>query len=169
MNWGQFSDAAPELAAKGATLFEGPGVVLIGTVRKDGSPRISPVEAMIHDGRLYLGMMWQSLKALDLMRDPRCTVHNLIADRMAADGEFKLHGRAGEVRDDVERKGYCQAVFKKMGWSPEGMKFHLFSIDIESAGLFTQDGDKRLITLFRPAEGISRFHHFIDGRKVRVP
>jgi len=168
MNWGQFSEAAPELAAKAAELFESKGVVLVGTIRKDGSPRISPVEATICNGNIYLGMMWQSLKALDLLRDPRCTVHNLISDRMAPEGEFKLHGTAADVQDAAERKAYGEAVFKKIGWNPEGMKYHLYSIDIESAGLFTQDGDKRLITLFRPAEGVSRFHHFIDGRKVRI-
>lgn len=167
MNWSQFSEAAPELAAKAEELFEGKGVVMVGTIRKDGSPRISPVEATICNGNLYLGMMWQSFKALDLLRDPRCTVHNLIADRMAADGEFKLHGTAADVQDAAERKEYGEAVFKKIGWNPEGMKYHLFSIDIESAGLFTADGDKRLIRLFRPGQGVESFHHFMDGRKVK--
>jgi hypothetical protein len=31
--------------------------VLVGTLRANGWPRISPVEALIVDGGLYLGMM----------------------------------------------------------------------------------------------------------------
>jgi hypothetical protein len=33
-------------------------------------------------------MMWQSWKALDLVRDPRCTVHSTISDRHTTEGEF---------------------------------------------------------------------------------
>ena len=44
-------------------------------------PRISPVEPLIADGHLYLGMMWRSRKALDLLRDPRCTVHSTVSER----------------------------------------------------------------------------------------
>lgn len=70
MNWSGFREAAPALAEKAEELFDRSGVILLGTIRKDGSPRISPVEPLIVDGDLYLGMMWQSLKALDLMHDP---------------------------------------------------------------------------------------------------
>ncbi len=59
----------------------------------------SRVEPLIVDGDLYFGMMWQSLKALDLMRDPRCTIHTTISDRMAKEGELKLHGRVENVSD----------------------------------------------------------------------
>jgi predicted pyridoxine 5'-phosphate oxidase superfamily flavin-nucleotide-binding protein len=97
--WPAFKETAPELAAKAEELFEETGVILVGTIRKDGSPRISPVEPLFVDGELLLGMMWQSLKALDLLRDPRCTVHNCITDRMAPHGEFKLHGVAADIQD----------------------------------------------------------------------
>ena len=85
MTWGEFSKEATELAAAAERLFDDPGVVMVGTIRKDGSPRISPVEPLITEGQLYLGMMWKSLKARDLPRDPRCTIHNLIRDRHAKD------------------------------------------------------------------------------------
>ena len=71
MTWGKFKSHSPELAALGEERFESTGLVLLGTLRKDGWPRISPVEPLIADGHLYLGMMWQSRKALDLLRDPR--------------------------------------------------------------------------------------------------
>jgi hypothetical protein len=117
-SWRAFRVAAPELGSKAEALFERSGVILLGTVRKDGSPRISPVEPLIVGHDLYLGMMWQSLKALDLLRDPRCALHSSISDRMAREGEFKLHGRVSEVRDMEERARYCAALKAKIGWRP---------------------------------------------------
>ena len=55
---------------------------MLGTLRADGSPRISPCEVDLVDGRLCFGMMWQSHKALDLLRDPRLAVHSVPHGRM---------------------------------------------------------------------------------------
>lgn len=57
VNWAGFRKAAPKLAAAAQELFHKSGVVLLGTVRKNGSPRISPVEFLLLDGEIYLGMM----------------------------------------------------------------------------------------------------------------
>jgi len=167
MNWNEFKTAAPELAEAGEKLFERTGVILIGTLRKDGSPRISPVEMLLVGGQLYLGMMPESLKAQDLLRDGRCTVHSLISDKTAPEGEFKLHGVAVNVQDQAERKFYCDELKKKIGFSPEGMPFHLFSIDIQSAGLFggadDAGGSARLVKRWRAGETVKSFRQPIDG------
>ncbi|MCH6554857.1 MAG: pyridoxamine 5'-phosphate oxidase family protein [Acidobacteria bacterium] len=157
MKWKEFRGAAEELAEAAEKLFEKSGVLLLGTVRKDGSPRISPVEPFIVEGELYLGIMWRTLKALDLLRDPRCTVHNLIRDRHATEGEFKLHGRARDVQDEVTRDRFCDAVKKKLGWSPKGMKYHLFAIEVESAALFTADGNARLVKRWRAGQSVEEY------------
>ena len=81
VDWEEFKRADPELTALGEERMEATGLVLLGTLRKNGFPRISPVEPLLTMGRLYLGMMWQSRKALDLLRDPRCTVHSTVSDR----------------------------------------------------------------------------------------
>lgn len=130
--WGDFKREASELAAFGEERFERAGLVLVGTLRRNGWPRISPVEPLIADGRLYLGMMWRSVKALDLLRDPRCTVQSIVSNRDASEGEFKLYGRAVEVPDLAERGRYAEALFQKIGFRPEEPEYHLFSIDIES-------------------------------------
>ena len=39
--WGEFADAAPGLAERGARLF-GVGVAYIATTAKDSSPRVHP-------------------------------------------------------------------------------------------------------------------------------
>jgi len=156
MSWQAFRTAAPELASKAEALFERSGVVLIGTVRKDGSPRISPVEPLLLDGDLYLGMMWRSLKALDLIRDPRLTLHSSISDRMAREGEFKLHGRVSELTDLGERARYCAGLKAKIGWAPEEPRFHVFVLgDVESAALFVTEETQRVVKRWRAGEEVS--------------
>ena len=142
MIWEDFNLNAPRLAARGEEQIERTGLILLGTLRKNGWPRISPVEAYFLDGRLYLGMMWRSRKALDLLRDPRCTVHSVVSKRDGTEGEFKLYGRAVDIRNPEMRGRYADAVYKKIGWRPEESEYHLFSIDIESASFSViQDGE----------------------------
>src|SRR5256885_13070983 len=45
------------------------------TLFRSGAPRVNPCEAYVIDGHLLLNMMPRSLKALDLLRDPRVYVH----------------------------------------------------------------------------------------------
>ena len=145
LNWNDFAQAAPELAKAGEERFERWGLILLGSVRKDGTPRISPVEPLIVGGELMLGMMWQSKKALDLLRDPRCLVHSIISDRKGNEGEFKLRGRARDISDLDVREIYSKALFEKIGFRPEGPKWHLFVIDIEHAALIAFEGEKKTV------------------------
>lgn len=63
MSWSSFASEAPELAELGRQRFDTAGLALVGTLRRDGRPRISPLEPLIAHGELFLGMMWQSKKA----------------------------------------------------------------------------------------------------------
>jgi hypothetical protein len=49
MRWQEFEARQPALASVGAQKLTGPGV-LMGTARRDGSPRISPVEPLLWVG-----------------------------------------------------------------------------------------------------------------------
>lgn len=71
LTWSELEVATPEIAALGRDLLERFQFVLVGTLTKDGSPRVNPCEAYVIDGHLLLNMMPRSLKALDLLRDPR--------------------------------------------------------------------------------------------------
>ena len=133
MNWEDFRRSDPELAALGEERFDRTGLVLIATLRKNGWPRISPVEVLITDGQLYLGMMWRSRKALDLLRDPRCTVHSTVSDRAGTEGEFKVYGHAVDVQDLEARKRYGDALYEKIQVRLEESEYHLFAVDIQSA------------------------------------
>jgi hypothetical protein len=57
VRWGELEDAEPKLAALGAERLISPGVVLVGTIRRDGTPRISPVEPLLWEGDLWLSML----------------------------------------------------------------------------------------------------------------
>jgi hypothetical protein len=142
MHWSEFATAAPELARLGEERLEKWGLCLVGSIRKDGTPRISPVEPLITDGKLYLGMMWRSKKALDLLRDPRCLIHSVISDKAGTEGEFKLRGRALEITDLDERERYCAALYEKIGWRPEEPEFHVFGLDIEHAAYQYFEGEQ---------------------------
>lgn len=130
---------------------------MLGTIRADGSPRISPCEAYIVDGDLMLGMMWQSKKALDLLRDPRLTVVTPQADREPPFGDLKLYGRAIDVREPERRRALEDAQEAAINWRPTE-PYHLFAIDIESAGFISFGKDKRLL-VWSPGEGVKELRH----------
>ena len=133
--WAEFRDGDPEFAAIAETRFDTDGLVLVGTLRASGWPRISPVEPLIVDGDLLLGMMWRSRKAIDLLRDPRCVVHSIVSDKSGSQGDVKVYGLAQSVEDPLRRERYCDALEQRIGWRPEG-DFHLFSIDVTEVGYF---------------------------------
>ncbi len=127
------------LAALGRQRLIEPGVVLVATIRRDGSPRLSPVEPFIMDGMLYLSMLWQSRKADDLLRDPRVLVHSIVTSRDGGNGEFKVRGTARVEGDPQLQSRYAAAVAASLGWQPEPGRCHLFSIDIETVVFIRYD------------------------------
>src|SRR2546430_11696409 len=123
MIWNDLEAAAPEIAQLGKECFERARVALLGTLRRDGSPRISPVEPYLVHGQLLFGAMSWSLKPRDLLRDPRCALHSAIANPDSGEGELKLYGRAGEADDPIRES--CQ----EGGWRAR---------PLEAAGAFSR-------------------------------
>ena len=69
MRWSSIQERHPRLARAGRQRLIEPGVVLVATIRRDGTPRLSPVEPFLLDGELWLSMMPASTKVRDLDRD----------------------------------------------------------------------------------------------------
>jgi hypothetical protein len=111
---------APQLAERARERFAATGLCLVGTLRSDGWPRISPVEPLVVGSQLYLGMMPGSTKSRDLARDARCLVHSTVSAREGTDGEVKLYGQARRVNDPDEIERYCRAIEEVIGWRPRG-------------------------------------------------
>jgi len=92
MDWAELERRQPGLARLGRRRLLDPGVVLVATIRGDGTPRVSPVEPLVLDGALWLSMLWHSRKAADLLRDPRVLVHSVVTSRDGGEGEFIRRG-----------------------------------------------------------------------------
>lgn len=122
--------AQPRLAGLGRQRLIGPGVVLVATVRRDGSPRIGAVEPLVLDGSLWLGMMWQSAKARDLLRDPRVLVHSVVTGPDGSEGEVKIRGTVRAEGDPATYEHYADTAAGQLGWRPEPGRMHLFDVDI---------------------------------------
>jgi hypothetical protein len=129
MTWAEFERAAPELAALGRERIERFDCVIIGTLTRDGSPRVNPVEAYVVDGHLLMNMIPRSLKALDLLRDPRIFVHTLITSKNGDEGEFKIRGRALPLADERLRTALDDVFERRIQWRPPPDS-HYFDVDI---------------------------------------
>ncbi len=153
MTWSELETSVPEIARLGRERLEAAGVALLGTVRRDGSPRISPVEPFLARGQLLFGVMPWSAKAVDLVRDGRCALHSAVCDVDNPDGELKLYGRASEVDDDELRDAPHRA------WWVERPRddARVFALVITQAAYITWDAERGLATLRRwsPAAGAS--------------
>jgi hypothetical protein len=130
VHWFEFATRERRLAELGREKLGAGGVVLVGTLRADGAPRISPVEPLFWQGDLWLSMLWGSYKAADLVRDPRLLVHNIITSRDGSAGEYKVRGRAVAEDDEKTRAGYAAAMREQAGWEPDPGAFHLFWVDV---------------------------------------
>src|SRR3954454_18784083 len=116
MNWSAFLVAAPQIGAFAREAFEDQHVAILGTLRRDGWPRISPCEVYFTDGELLLGMMPNSRKVDDLRRDPRITVVNGQEHREPRFGDVKIYGTAREITDTDVRQRFGDEQLKVIEW-----------------------------------------------------
>src|SRR6478752_10654441 len=107
MRWSDVVDQQPRLGAIAHERLIIPGVLLVVTIRADGTPRLSPVEPFVLDGDLWLSMMLGSLKAADLVRDPRVLVHSIVTSRDGEEGEVKLRGTARQHLGEAAQRRYA--------------------------------------------------------------
>jgi hypothetical protein len=128
MIWRDLEEAAPEVACLGIERLRVTRVALLGTIRRDGSPRISPVEPYLAEGHLLIGLMSRSPKARDLQEDPRCVVHSTVSSPDSGEGELKLYGRAIVASQRI-REGCAGGWW--IGRPPEVAS--VFSLNIEEA------------------------------------
>jgi len=127
--WAQLQEAHPDFAAGVRQRFAAYRHHVLGTLRADGSPRLTGLEADIRDGELWLGMMPNSRKVLDLRRDPRFALHANPGSGSEAEmayGDVRVSGLAVEVTDAETMARYTAGV--PDGEVPE--VFHLFRAEL---------------------------------------
>jgi Pyridoxamine 5'-phosphate oxidase len=145
MTWRELEAGSPELAHLGRHRLDEAGVALLGTLRMDGSPRISPVEPHVAAGHLLIGVMPWSGKARDLTHDPRCVLHSAVTGPDTGESELKLYGRAVATDDPT-----LLAAVVDAWWSGRpGQAARIYSLAIEQAVLVQWDTARGLMTLRR--------------------
>ncbi|GAB2831862.1 pyridoxamine 5'-phosphate oxidase family protein [Streptomyces daliensis] len=150
-NWSAFAAAEPGLAETAVKRFEPYKHHVLATLRADGSPRLSGIEADFSRGELWLGMMPNSRKALDLRRDPRFSLHvnpgsGTEMVTAAHGGDVRISGRAVEVTDPEVFAGFAEAA-------PEGELpevFHLFRTELTEVVRTYVEGSDMVLETWRP-------------------
>ncbi|MEU1407424.1 pyridoxamine 5'-phosphate oxidase family protein [Streptomyces sp. NPDC005728] len=147
MNWAAFTTAAPELAALAEERFGAYRHHVLATLRRDGSPRTSGLEVRFLGGELWLGMMPNSLKVLDLLRDPRFALQaNPGAD--VDSGDVRIGGRAFEVEGGAARAAYVEEV-------EPPQPFHLFRTELtEVVRTYVEDETYLVTQVWKPGEPV---------------
>jgi hypothetical protein len=146
-----FEAAAPELAARVRALLNATTHLTLATLRRDGAPRISGTECRFADGELWIGSMWQALKAKDLLRDPRYALHSGTVDPPAWRGDAKVAGRAESIADR-------DTIMQHNGEAANDGESHLFRLDIAEASIVHVDEAAKvlIVEVWTPDGGVRR-------------
>jgi hypothetical protein len=151
--WAEFEAEVPELARKCRDRIERFGYMLAGTIRRDGTPRISPVETHFVEGHLVVAMERATLKSRDVLRDPRLVLNAPIIDPDDPDAELKLRGRAVPVDAGDLREAAADTIARASGWRPPA-DWHVFSIDVEDAAHIAWHKGEMKMDRWRPGHPV---------------
>jgi hypothetical protein len=143
----------PEFAARVRAAFDAHRHKVLATLRTDGAPRVSGIEASFTGGQLWLAGMPRSIKFTDLRRDPRMALHSGSDEPDTFTADAKVSGRAVAVTDPAEL-----AAFAREAEVPaEAQPFELFRVDLEQVVLtaISDAKDALLVTSWRPGRGLT--------------
>src|SRR6476469_2858817 len=152
MSWEHLETGAPALGRAAHTLIERAGFIYLGTLRRDGTPRISPVEAHIVRRQLMLVMVAGSRKVRDLERDPRVTLQSPVTDAGDPGSELKLRGRVAEV-GAAQRDATAAAVEAASGWRPRP-SWRCVAVDVEWAALLVWEHGELVLSRWDRDRGV---------------
>jgi hypothetical protein len=142
--WRDVEAAEPAFALRVRTLFDAHRHKTIATVRADGSPRISGIEAGFEDGELVFGSMPNARKGADLRRDSRFALHSATVDPIEGSeaqwpGEAKISGRAIEAGPITD--------------GPDGDRFHADIAEVVHTHL-NETATLLVVEWWTPARGL---------------
>ena len=125
-NFADVENVEPDLADRVRAILSSTTNAVLGTIRRDGSPRLSGADPYFHDGQLRIRSMPRARKGQDLRRDPRVAVHSIPWDsRKLRDGaadvgqaDAKVSGTAVLVSDADELSGFRAWLKSERGFEP---------------------------------------------------
>jgi Pyridoxamine 5'-phosphate oxidase len=149
--WAEFETVAPRIAAVFRRRHAATGhLCMLGTLRADGFPRISPMEPGFFEGNLWIGGMPGTAKFEDLARDPRFTLHTATIDPEVGDGDAKVWGTVEDVLDEALHRRYAEALFNETGFDLRGHTFeHFFKAQLVGAAAVEINDGHLDITMWR--------------------
>ena len=150
-SWAEIEAAEPELAALARESMDGRTHKTMATIRPDGSPRVSGIEARFVDGELSFGSMPNSPKVRDLAADPRFALHSGSEEPESWIGDAKLAGTVIEVTDPDIKAAYVDVV----GTKPPG-DYHLYKTDLTEVVVIRMGdpGDHLVVRRWTPTRGV---------------
>lgn len=147
-SWAEFEAAEAEFAEAVRKRFAQYEHHILATLRADGSPRLTGLEADIRFGELWLGMMANSRKALDLRRDPRFALYaNPGPDDGMRDGDVRVSGRAVEITNAEALSRYADDVHPPQ-------PFHLFRTELTEVVHTAVDNDELVMRVWCPGTAL---------------
>ncbi|WP_406412620.1 pyridoxamine 5'-phosphate oxidase family protein [Streptomyces halstedii] len=160
-SWEDFRTEQPAFADTARERFQQYRHHVLATLRKDGSPRVTGLGVAFGRGELWLGMMPNSRKALDLRRDPRFSLQaNPGPGAEMADGDVRVSGRAFEVTDPAVRAGYAEDTSP-----PE--PFLLFRAEPDEVVRTGLDGQEIVLQVWRPGRPLRTLRRTGDDTPPR--
>ncbi len=152
--WTEFTDTAPRIAAIFTRRHAATGnLCLLGTLRSDGFPRISPMEPRVFEDQLWLVGMPGTTKFKDLARDPRFCLHTATVDPEVKDGDVKLWGVVHDVQEKALHQRFAAALFEDTGFDLRGRDFdHFYAVEVIGASAVEVGGGHMDITVWKPGE-----------------
>ena len=144
--WRDVEEGEPEFAQRVRALFDAHRHKTIATLRVDGSPRISGIEAGFEDDQLVFGSMPNARKGADLRRDPRFALHSATVDPIEGSeakwpGEAKISGRAVAAGPITN--------------GPDGDRFHADITDVVHTHL-NDEATMLVVEWWTPTNGLRR-------------
>ncbi|MEX5706758.1 MULTISPECIES: pyridoxamine 5'-phosphate oxidase family protein [unclassified Parafrankia] len=151
VSWGEVEATEPEFTRTVRERFGTFRHHVLATLRADGSPRVSGLEAEFRLGELWLGGMPGARKSDDLLRDQRFALHaNPGPGTDMHGGDVRIAGRAEWVDDPDTRRRFVEEV-------DPPTPFDLFRVRITEIVRIWMDDQEMVIETWRP-----------DGRGLRV-
>ena len=153
-SWNVFTEAAPRIASLFVRRQAATGnLCMLGTIRSDGFPRISPVGPRLFEDQLWIAGMPNTMKFRDLARDPRFCLHTATVDTEVTDGDAKLWGVVDDVLDKALHQRVAEGLFDETGFDIRGQELdHFFRADLIGGSAVEMHDGHLDITIWKPGE-----------------
>lgn len=142
--WADIEKSEPGLASRIRARFEGHPHHVLGTVRLDGSPRLSGINVFFNDGRLWFGSMASARKVDDIRRDSRVAFYSATLDEHMNGGDASISGTARPLSAETVSV-----------WRPESpTDGDFFEVDIIRLHLVEVVAEELVVSMWDNARGL---------------